>query len=229
MTEFSRLLGRAPKGLLFDLDGTLVDSVPDLAVAVDAMLVAAQLPLAGEERVRAWVGNGARKLVLRALAFARQCPEEHFNGEAFDRHYQQFLLAYRQSGTQHSRLYPGVLTALDYWQQQGIKMALVTNKPAEFIELILKQFQIDRFFSVLIGGDSLPSCKPNPEVLLYACQQLSLSVSECIMVGDSVNDVAAARAAGMAVACVSYGYNHGEPIKRSNPDLVVDHFDQLTA
>lgn len=227
MPVFTKLIGRSPKGILFDLDGTLVDSVPDLAVAVDAMLAGADLPLAGEDNVRSWVGNGARKLVERALAFATFRPESELDKTELDSHHQQFLRFYRDSSAQYSKLYEGVLPALNYWQEQGIKMALVTNKPSEFIGPLLKRFQIDQFFSVLVGGDSLPESKPAPEPLLYASQELGLAVDDCIMLGDSRHDVDAARAANMSVVCVSYGYNHGEPIQVSSPDAIVDRLDEL--
>ena len=220
-------LGRAPKALLFDLDGTLIDSVPDLAKAIDAMLSAAQLPLAGEQRVRAWVGNGARQLVLRALAHAHQCAEEKINTTELNEQHQQFLNCYRQTSTLHSKLYDGVLEALDYWQVQGVKMALVTNKPEEFIRPLLQRFGMDDYFSVLVGGDSLATRKPSPEPLLHAAQLLKVSAPECVMIGDSVNDVEAARAANMPVICVSYGYNHGEPISSAHPDILVERLDQL--
>lgn len=215
------------KGLLFDLDGTLIDSVPDLAVAIDAMLAEAQLPKAGEENVRKWVGNGAKKLVQRALAFAKGCDESSIEDAELEHHHQQFLTAYRLASSQYSQLYEGVLPALKAWHQQGLLMALVTNKPYEFIAPLLKQFAIDKYFSVLVGGDSLPSRKPSPEPLLHACDALGLTVKDCLMIGDSRNDVEAARAADMPVACVSYGYNHGEPIEHTRPDVMVDRLTQI--
>lgn len=215
------------KGLLFDLDGTLIDSVPDLAVAVDAMLGKARLPKAGEARVREWVGNGAKKLVQRALAFAKGCDESSIEDAELEKHHQQFLNDYRLASSQYSQLYEGVLPALHAWHQQGLAMALVTNKPYEFIAPLLKQFAIDQCFSVLVGGDSLPNRKPSPEPLLHACDALGLTVKDCLMIGDSRNDVEAARAAGMPVACVSYGYNHGEPIADTQPDVIVDQLTQI--
>lgn len=211
-----------PKGLLFDLDGTLLDSVPDLAIAVDGMLLAASLPPAGEERVRSWVGNGAKRLVARALADAQNCDENAIDESELLASHQQFLHRYRDCSGQYSRLYDGVLPALQNWHRQGRKMALVTNKPAEFITPILERFGLSEFFELAIGGDSLPNQKPHPEPLLIACQGLGLAVEDCLMIGDSRNDVDAARAANMPVVCVSYGYNHGQSIEQSTPDQIVD-------
>lgn len=219
--------GDAPNALLFDLDGTLLDSVPDLAVAVDAMLMAANLPVAGEARVRDWVGNGAKVLVERALAFAHQCDREEVErGELLYQH-QQFLSFYRECSSMQSRLYDGVLPALNHWQQQGIKMAVVTNKPAEFITPLLERFEIRDFFMSLVGGDTLLLRKPDPAPLRYACKQLGVKESQCVMIGDSETDVLAAKAAEIPVVCVSYGYNHGQPISASQPDLIIDSLSDL--
>ena len=224
---FTKILGQAPTGLLFDLDGTLLDSVPDLATAVDAMLLGANLPLAGEPRVRDWVGNGAKVLVERALAYAHNCEREEVERAELLYQHQQFLAFYRECSSLHSKLYEGVMPALQHWQQQGLKMAIVTNKPAEFITPLLERFQLRGFFSVLVGGDTLVTRKPDPAPLLYACKQLQLNSSECLMIGDSETDVRAAKAASIPVVAVSYGYNHGQPISASQPDLIVDSLQEL--
>ncbi|MCR8922308.1 phosphoglycolate phosphatase [Dasania sp. GY-MA-18] len=227
--KLSALLDQPLQGLLFDLDGTLVDSVPDLAVAVDAMLAAANLPLAGESRVRTWVGNGAKVLVQKALAFAQNCELAELDDAELAQQQQQFFKYYRQSSGQHSALYAGVMPALQHWHSQGIAMAVVTNKPAEFIPHILKQFALEDFFTVCLGGDSLPQRKPQPAPLIQACAALAVPLDRCVMIGDSQIDVAAARAAGMPVACVNYGYNQGQPISAANPDVVVGSLLELCA
>ena len=222
-----KVLGQEPQGLLFDLDGTLLDSVPDLATAVDAMLLGANLPLAGEQRVRDWVGNGAKVLVERALAFAHNCQREELERSELLYQQQQFLAFYRECSSLHSKLYEGVLPALKHWQQQGLKMAIVTNKPAEFIAPLLERFQLREYFAVLVGGDTLVTRKPDPAPLHYACKQLQLDESACVMIGDSQTDVQAAKAAAIPVVAVSYGYNHGQPISASQPDLIVDSLQEL--
>lgn len=229
LSALNTLLDKPARALLFDLDGTLVDSVPDLAAAIDAMLVDRGYAPAGEQRVRHWVGNGAVKLVQRALTHARQGDDPIQSNEPQDWQsaHQCFLKHYGRLSPDFSCLYPGVHEAITVWHQQGVAMAVVTNKPKQFVPEILQHFALDIFFPVIVGGDCLPQRKPSPEPLYFACEQLSVSASECIMIGDSKNDVGAARAADMPVACVSYGYNHGEPIEQSGPDIVVDSLVEL--
>jgi phosphoglycolate phosphatase len=120
-----------------------------------------------------------------------------------------------------------VQEALSNWHAQGIKMACVTNKPARFSQPILAHFDLQELMPVLVGGDTLAVRKPDPAPLLLACEQLGVAIANTVMVGDSVNDVEAARAAGMPVACVSYGYNHGAPVATARPDILVDNFIEL--
>jgi phosphoglycolate phosphatase len=225
MSKLVSLLGRPPQALLFDLDGTLVDSVPDLAAAVDAMLDDQGLPAAGEERVRQWVGNGAVKLVQRALAYGRVCSESEL--ENWQAAHRQFLIHYRGCASHYSRLYDGVEQALLHWHKNHISMAVVTNKPLNFVPDILQHFGIAHCFQFLVGGECLPERKPSAQPLLHACRQLNVEPTRALMVGDSSNDIVAARAAAMPVVAVSYGYNHGQPIEASGPDWVVDSLLEL--
>ncbi len=218
-----QLLGREPEALLFDLDGTLIDSVPDLASAVDHTLKSADLPVAGEALVRGWVGNGARKLLARAL--------EHCCGRAdeaeLDRLLPVFFEVYEQCCAEHTVAYAGVETALQHWHQAGIRLACVTNKPERFALKIIRHFAWAEWMPVVLGGDSLAQKKPSPEPLWEACRRLGVAPTGAIMVGDSVNDVQAARAAGMPVIAVPYGYNYGSDIREAGPDLVVSQLDEL--
>jgi phosphoglycolate phosphatase len=223
MNALYDLLGRQPQALLFDLDGTLIDSAPDLILAVNAMLSELNLPSAEPITVRSWIGNGARKLVERALLNASLS----INSQQLDEALEIFFRHYRHHLCDATHLYEGVMDALNVWQKAGIKMACVTNKPMRFTESLLTHFQLDQFMPVVIGGDSLPVRKPHPAPLLKACELLGVNASDAIMVGDSSNDVEAARAAGMKVACVSYGYNHGANIRDTRPDCLVDSFVQL--
>jgi phosphoglycolate phosphatase len=225
MSALTALLGESPRALLFDLDGTLVDSVPDLAAAIDAMLQDLGFASAGELRTRQWVGNGAIKLVQRALAYARHCDEQAVGD--WEGAHQLFLQHYAAFASKRSCLYAGVREALQIWHEQNLRMAVVTNKPRQFVPEILQHFQLQNYFPVVIGGDCLPQRKPEPEPLLMACEQLSIAPDQTIMIGDSRNDVGAARAAEIPVACVTYGYNHGEPIANAKPDLVVDSLMEL--
>src|SRR5690606_8681828 len=203
-------LGRAPAALLFDLDGTLLDSAPDLAQAVDRMLIDLKFSAAGETLVRQWVGNGSRMLVRRALAFATE--NRPLNDSAVEAAQQLFFTHYENCLTDRSRLYDGVMEAVTYWHELGIRCACVTNKPARFTEPLLDHFGLRALMPVAISGDSLPVRKPDPAPLLEACRQLGVAAANSVMIGDSRNDVLAARSAGMPVVCVTYGYNYGRPI-----------------
>lgn len=217
------LLGRQPEALLFDLDGTLIDSVPDLASAVDQTLRQAGLPAAGEALVRGWVGNGARKLLERAL--------NHTKGTADDAELDAllpvFFECYEACCADHTVAYPGVEAALKAWHVAGVKLACVTNKPERFAVKIVHHFGWGEIMPVVLGGDSLPTKKPAPEPLWVACERLGVAVENTIMVGDSVNDVSAARAANMPVIAVPYGYNYGSDIREAGPDMVVESLDTL--
>ncbi len=220
--------GRAPSALLFDLDGTLVDSVPDLAAAVDACLIGCGFAPAGESRVRDWVGNGAQVLVQRALQHAchqagAAKPEPALLKQALEHFYQ----AYEADCCSRSGLYPGVREALDQWQQQGLAMACVTNKPRRFADKMLAHFGLDRLLPVVVGGDCLPVRKPDPQPLAQACRELGTALADALMIGDSRNDVLAARAAAVPVVCVSYGYNYGAPVATERPDAMVDSLAEL--
>jgi phosphoglycolate phosphatase len=210
--------GRMPAALLFDLDGTLLDSLPDLTSAVDRMLLELKLPPAGIERVRGWIGDGARQLVREALQFA----QGEADADALDIALQIYQRHYDACCTDQSRLFPAVLPALRHWRERGVPMACVTNKGARFTDPLTAHFQLCELLSVIVGGDTLPQRKPDPAPLLFACEQLQVRPELAVMIGDSRNDVLAARAAGMAVVCVDYGYNHGRPIADERPDLIVD-------
>ncbi len=213
--------------VLFDLDGTLVDSVPDLAAAVDAMLAALGRAAAGEARVRSWVGNGAPMLVRRALTGCMQPATDAVPEGLYEQAFAGFMAAYSACSGQHSRLYPGVTDFLEQLREQELKLALITNKPGRFIPHLLRACALEGYFQQILGGDALPECKPHPAPLLHVARELGVEPSRCLMVGDSKNDVGAARAAGCPVACVTYGYNHGEPISAARPDWVVDSLLEL--
>lgn len=219
--------GALPQRVMFDLDGTLVDSALDLAAAVDNMLQAIGREPAGEERVRQWVGNGAQVLVKRALTGEMHPTEESLEPELFQAAFEVFLAAYTQSNGRYAQLYPGVEELLIHLQQSGVPMAVVTNKPMAFTTPLLKAMKIEQYFDQVLGGDSLPVKKPDPLPLLSVLEATGCAPEQALMLGDSRNDVDAARAAGCPVVCVSYGYNHGEPVENCSPDRVVDSFAEL--
>lgn len=219
--------GDLPRCVLFDLDGTLVDSALDLTAAVDNMLQALGREPAGEARVRQWVGNGAPVLVMRALSGEMYPTENAVEPELFQAAFEVFLSAYTQSNGRYSKVYPGVEPLLAHLQQAGVPQAVVTNKPMAFTLPLLKALKIDHYFGQVVGGDSLPVKKPDPLPLLTVLEAVGCPPEQALMVGDSRNDVQAARAAGCPVVCVSYGYNHGEPVAACAPDRVVGSLAEL--
>lgn len=214
------------RALAFDFDGTLVDSVADLARAVDAMLNELGREPVGEAGVRRWIGNGIESLVQRALW--RDMHGDAHEPELAVHALERFRFHYAQTLEQpQSPLYPGVRQVLNTLAQFGVPMALVTNKAERFTLPMLKQLKMDSYFQLVLSGDSLSEKKPHPAPLHEVMQQLSLEPHELLMVGDSKNDVLAARAADCPVVAFSYGYNHDEPIAQSQPDAVFDQFSQL--
>ncbi len=225
MSGFAQVLaGRMPRLVMFDLDGTLIDSVPDLAVAVDQMLAQLQRPAAGIEQVRTWVGNGVRVLVRRALAGGMD--HDAVSEADTEQALAIFMELYADSHNL-SALYPGVRETLKWLKSQGIEMALITNKPERFVGPLLDEMKIGRFFRWIIGGDTLPQQKPDPTALYFVMQMAEVSPGEAIFVGDSRSDVLAAKSAGVACVAMSYGYNHGRPISEESPALVIDDLREL--
>lgn len=215
-----------PKMVLIDVDGTLVDSVPDLAYCVDEMMRQLGRAPHGEDRVRDWVGNGVERLVRRALVGQLEGePSE----EEFARGYPLFLELYRENTSQRSHLYPGVREGLDYLKTRGYRLGCVTNKAAQFTVPLLKAMGIYDEFGVIVSGDTLPVKKPDPGPLLHAAAHFGIEPTESLMLGDSKSDVTAARAAGFQVVCMSYGYNHGEDIRDYAPDAVIDSMAELSS
>ncbi len=215
---------RKPRMILIDVDGTLVDSVPDLAWCVDEMMRRLGRAPHGEAKVRNWVGNGVERLCRRALV--GQLDGEPPN-EDFERAYPVFLELYAENTSKRSRLYPGVREGIDYFKSQGYLLGCVTNKAAQFTLPLLKDLCLYPDFGIVVSGDTLAVKKPDPQPLLHAAAHFGVSPQESLMIGDSRSDVTAARAAGFQIVCMSYGYNHGEDIRNYDPDLVVDSMSEL--
>lgn len=216
---------RKPKMILIDVDGTLVDSVPDLAYCVDELMKRLGREPHGEARVRDWVGNGVERLCRRALV--GQLDGEP-SDEEFERAYPIFLDLYADNTSKRSCLYPGVREGLDYLRSQGYRIGCVTNKASQFTLPLLRDLGVHDEFEIIVCGDSLPEKKPHPMPLLHAAEQLGVTADESLMLGDSMSDVKAARAAGFQIVCMSYGYNHGEDIRDYHPDAVIDSMAELT-
>jgi len=213
-----------PQMVLIDVDGTLVDSVPDLAYCVDEMLKALNMPVRGEERVRHWVGNGVERLVRRGLI-------NQLDGEPEDALFEKampiFNALYAENTSKRSCLYPGVKEAMEFLKETDVKIGCVTNKAAQFTLPIIKDLGLADYFEIVVCGDTLDKKKPDPMPLLYAAEKLGVLPESSLMLGDSMSDVKAARAAGFNIICMSYGYNHGEDIRDSKPDAVVDSMDEI--
>ena len=213
-----------PKMVLIDVDGTLVDSVPDLAYCVDEMMKQLGMSVHGEEKVRNWVGNGVERLTRRALIGQLDGEPED---ALFEKAYPIFLDLYDKNVCERSCLYDGVREALDFLKTTDVKIGCVTNKNAQFTLPILEKLGIKEDFEIIVCGDTLTKKKPDPLPLLHSAEQLGASPEESLMLGDSMSDVKAARAAGFNIICMSYGYNHGEDIRDYNPDAVVDSMAEI--
>jgi len=213
-----------PDMILIDVDGTLVDSVPDLAFCVDEMMRRLGREPWGETRVRDWVGNGVERLVRRALV--GQLDGEPDEAE-FDRAYPVFLDLYADNTSKRSLLYPGVVEGLDYLKAAGYALGCVTNKAEQFTIPLLRDLGIYEYFGIVICGDTLEHKKPHPAPLLHAAEFFKVSPAQSLMVGDSISDVKAARAAGFQIACLPYGYNHGEDIRVAEPDVIIETLAHL--
>lgn len=209
----------AVKMVMIDLDGTLIDTVPDLAAAANRMLADLGRPAWDMEHYRAWIGNGVPRFVKRALTGEMQAePDAALNERAlaaFSRHYGEAV-------SDLSKPYPGVVEALGKLTAQGYSLACITNKAEAFTVPLLKNLDLYKYFKLVLSGDSLPKQKPDPLPLQHACRHFGIDTAHGVLVGDSSNDVHAARSAGMPVICVTYGYNHGHDIRQSLPDAVVD-------
>lgn len=215
---------KKPEMILIDVDGTMVDSVPDLAFCVDEMMRRLGREPWGEKRVRDWVGNGVERLVRRALI--GQLDGEPDDAD-FATAYPIFIELYADNTSKRSCLYPGVVEGLDYFKASGYALGCVTNKAEQFTLPLLKDLGIHDYFSIVVSGDTLEQKKPHPGPLLHAARFFGIEPSAAMMIGDSISDVKAARAAGFAIACVPYGYNHGEDIRVAKPDLVIETLADL--
>ena len=213
-----------PDMILIDLDGTLVDSVPDLAFCVDSMMTQLGRAPWGEERVRDWVGNGVERLVRRALVGQLKGEPDEAD---FERAYPLFMQLYADNTSKRSVLYPGVREGINMLKAAGYKLGCVTNKAAQFTEPLLKDLGIYEDFSIVVSGDTLPKKKPDPAQLLYAAEFFVCDPANALMIGDSVSDVAAARAAGFQIVCMNYGYNHGVDISEAGPDAIIGSLDEI--
>ena len=213
--------------LIFDFDGTLIDSVPDLADATNAMLTTLGKETYPISTIRNWVGNGSRMLVERALVGKIEVLEGELTVEEADHAEQVFFDAYKNISGSKTVAYPDVDSGLKKLKAAGYTLALVTNKPIRFVPKILQSFGWQDLFSEVLGGDSLAKKKPNPAPLLHVCKALNITPAQAVMIGDSRNDILAGQNANMDTLGLSYGYNYGQDIRELNPTEAFDDFSAL--
>ena len=208
----------AIRAAIIDLDGTMLDTVPDFELALNGMRAGFGLAPITQETIKPMVGKGSEKLVRDVLALDFDCSrvDQHF--EAAMAAYQRHYLAINGM---RSTLFESVTEGLDALRALGLRLACVTNKPIAFTTPLLSQKGLASFFELVYGGDSLPKKKPDPLPLLQVCRDFGLPPAQVVAIGDSSNDAEAARAAGCFVLTVPYGYNHGRPVHEINSDGIV--------
>ena len=214
------MLSQPIRAVLFDLDGTLIDTLPDLHAAACAMLNDLGRPPLPLESIRAYVGRGIPNLIKRVLANSLHVAEDPNPPPpeavaSYRRHYA------RENG-RNAKVYPGVLEGLASLHAQGVPLGVVTNKADTFIQPLLEQTGLSGYFEVLVGGDRLPKVKPDPMPLVWACGRLGVSPAETLFIGDSINDALAARAAGCPVFLLPYGYNEDRDVHELDCDAIVE-------
>nr|WP_294841489.1 phosphoglycolate phosphatase [uncultured Methylotenera sp.] len=216
-------MGFNVKVVMFDLDGTLVNTAPEIAVAANQMLDALNLPNKSPAQIARYIGEGAQMLVKRCVTNdAQDEPDDALLHDAqvlFFEHYAQNVTS--------SQPYHGALETLDKLKRKGFKLACVTNKPEKFTLPLLHAAGLSDFFEVVVSGDTLPKKKPNPMQLHHICKKLDVLETESMLVGDSDTDVVAAHAAGCYIVTVPYGYNQGKAIDESMVDATIDHLPDL--
>jgi phosphoglycolate phosphatase len=213
------------KAVMIDLDGTLADTIPDLAEAANMMLRELGRPGLDRDLIRTFVGKGIPKLVERTLA-------GNLEGSApaglLARALPIYERCYAEVNGKHTVIFPGVSEGLHRLRAMQLPLACVTNKAERFTLALLEHLQLARCFEQVIAGDTLPQKKPDPQPLLHACRGFGIAPGDMLMIGDSANDVEAARAAGCPVFCVSYGYNEGRDVRELDVDAIVASLIEAT-
>jgi phosphoglycolate phosphatase len=207
------------RAAIIDLDGTMLDTIPDFHVAINGMRAELGLTAITQEQIALMVGKGSENLIRSVLALDWDAARvEAAFAQAMDAYQRHYL----SINGNYSALYPDVIEGLTAMKAQGLRLACVTNKPISFTTPLLKQKGLDGFFEVVYGGDSLPRKKPDPLPLQTVCADFGLQPAQVVAIGDSSNDAQAARAAGCPVLTVPYGYNHGESIHDIDSDGIVN-------
>ncbi len=214
------------KVIIFDLDGTLIDSAPDLAEAINYMLTTLNRPNFDTDTIHQWVGNGAQILVKRALS-GESTIDLSIDNSLFEKALKIFLDFYAKNVCVKTVTYPHVFETLKTLKNRGYRLTIVTNKPFNFVSPILEELKLADFFEYILGGDSLSKKKPDPMPLLHICDKFDVSINQMLMIGDSKNDILSANGCGMQSVGVTYGYNYNESIKIYNPTVVINDFKEI--
>lgn len=212
------------RGYLFDLDGTLVDTAPDINVALNHALTSYNHAAVTQAHTRHWIGHGAKSLIGQALAAETGCAPDP---EYVEKIRATFLDHYEAHIADHSREYPGTTQALIKLKKAGARLAVVTNKVTRLSIHLLNTLELSRHFDVVVCGDTAANPKPAADPALFACAALALPVPEVLFVGDSSTDVECARAARCDIVCVRDGYNHGVPPDELGADAVIESISDL--
>lgn len=215
----------AVEAVVIDLDGTLLHTAPDLAEAANRMLDEMRLPPIAEDLIKTFIGNGVSRLIKRVLTRSMDGePDPALFAQAqpiYEKHYSAVV-------SLNSRPFPGVVEGLEAMKAAGYRMACITNKAARFTLPLLKDTGLHDYFEIILSGDTLPKRKPDPLPLLHACEKFGVTPDKMLLIGDSLNDTQAARAAGCHVFCVPYGYNRGGDVRDLDLDAVVDSLLQAS-
>lgn len=210
---------------MIDLDGTLADTIPDLAEAANMMMRELGRPGLGPQLIRTFVGKGIARLVERVLAGSL---EASVDAALLARALPIFERRYAEVNGRHTVIFPGVREGLQALRAMALPLACVTNKAERFTLALLDQLQLASSFEQVIAGDTLPRKKPDPEPLLHACRGFGIVPRDMLVIGDSANDVEAARSAGCPVFCVDYGYNEGRDVRELDVDAIVASLIEAT-
>ena len=213
-----------PRAMLFDLDGTLADTVPSLHKAVLGALRYVGLPDITQEMTRSYVGNGAMMLLARAISGSMEPDPAILESALLKKAREGFNIAYASCLDCREQVFSGVPETLSYLKESGILLAVLSNKPHVFVRPVLEKAGLLGYFNFTLGGDLLEKKKPDPAPFYYVCSELGVVPGECVMVGDSSNDIIGARRSGMISIGLTYGYNRGRPVSESSPDYVFDDF-----
>jgi phosphoglycolate phosphatase len=219
---------RPLRAVLFDLDGTLLDTLADIALALNRALAAEHWPPVPIDAVRAMIGRGSPSLVRRAAQYLGRAPDDAQQARILENFFAQYG-ALHERGERAARPFAGATAALERLHAAGLKIAIVTNKQFRFADALIRDLGLARWVDLVVGGDTCERRKPDPQPLLHACRQLGVAPTAALMVGDSANDVGAARAAAMPIVCVPYGYDEGRDPRLLAGDALIESLAELPA